>query len=112
LFGNQVKVPTFIVPASTAVKKQLDEETISGISLKEIFENSGCVIAESSCAACLGGPMDTVGRAADDEVIISTTNRNFPGRMGSKKSEVYLASPLTVAASALTGAIADPRDFM
>jgi 3-isopropylmalate/(R)-2-methylmalate dehydratase large subunit len=112
LFGNQIKVPTFIVPASTLVAKQLEEETISGVSLKEIFTNAGCVIAESSCAACLGGPMDTVGRAKDGEVIISTTNRNFPGRMGSKNSAVYLASPLTVAASALTGVITDPREFM
>lgn len=112
LFGNQVKVPTFIVPASTAIAKQLEEETISGVSLRQIFENSGCVVAQSSCAACLGGPMDTVGRAQDGESIISTTNRNFPGRMGSKKAAVYLASPLTVAASALTGVITDPRDFL
>lgn len=111
LFGNEVKVPTFIVPASTAVARQLEEETISGISLKEIFEKAGCEIAQSSCAACLGGPMDTVGRAQDNEVIISTTNRNFPGRMGSKKSAVYLASPLTVAASALNGEITDPRNY-
>ncbi len=112
IFGNNVKVPTFIVPASTAVAKQLDEETISGISLKQIFQNAGCEIAQSSCAACLGGPMDTIGRAVDGETIISTTNRNFPGRMGSKKSGVYLASPLTVAASALTGTITDPRNFL
>ncbi len=112
LFGNNVKVPTFIVPASTLVAKQLEEETISGVSLKQIFETAGCVVAQSSCAACLGGPMDTVGRATDGESIISTTNRNFPGRMGSKKSAVYLASPLTVAASALAGSIADPRDFL
>jgi 3-isopropylmalate/(R)-2-methylmalate dehydratase large subunit len=112
LFGNQVKVPTYIVPASTAVQKQLEVETISGVSLKEIFLKSGCIVAQSSCAACLGGPMDTIGRAVDGETVISTTNRNFPGRMGSKKSAVYLASPLTVAASALTGEITDPRDFM
>ncbi len=112
IFGSKVKVPTFIVPASTYVAQQLEVETISGISLKQIFENAGCTIAQSSCAACLGGPMDTIGRAVDGEVVISTTNRNFPGRMGSKKSEVYLASPLTVAASAITGAITDPRDSM
>lgn len=112
LFGNKVKVPTFIVPASTNVARQLEIETISGVSLRQIFENAGCVVAQSSCAACLGGPMDTVGRAQDGEVIISTTNRNFPGRMGSKKSQVYLASPLTVASSALTGVITDPRDFL
>jgi len=112
IFGHQVKVPTFIVPASTYVAKQLEVETINGITLKEIFEKAGCVIAQSSCAACLGGPSDTVGRATDGEVIISTTNRNFPGRMGSKKSEVYLASPYTVAASAITGVITDPREFL
>ena len=112
LFGNKVQVPTFIVPASTNIARQLEIETISGVSLKQIFENAGCVIAQSSCAACLGGPMDTIGRAQDGEVIISTTNRNFPGRMGSKKSQVFLASPLTVASSALTGVITDPRDFL
>ena len=112
LLGNQVKTSTFIVPASTEVARALDEETISGISLKDIFEKAGCIIAESSCAACLGGPADTVGRAKDNEVVISTTNRNFPGRMGSRQSEVYLASPLTVAASAITGVITDPRDFL
>ncbi|MHB1686912.1 MAG: 3-isopropylmalate dehydratase large subunit [Ignavibacteriaceae bacterium] len=112
IFGNKVTIPTFIVPASTLVARQLEEETVSGVSLKQIFENAGCIIAQSSCAACLGGPMDTTGRAVDGETIISTTNRNFPGRMGSKKSAVYLASPLTVAASALTGVITDPRDFM
>jgi len=112
LLGNKVSVTTFVVPASTSVAAQLETETVSGISLKEIFLNAGCVIAESSCAACLGGPSDTIGRSGDGDVVISTTNRNFPGRMGSKKSEVYLASPLTVAASALTGVITDPRDFL
>lgn len=112
LIGEEVKVPTFIVPASTETANQLETETISGISLKEIFEKSGCEIAQSSCAACLGGPDDTFGRAIDKDIVISTTNRNFPGRMGSKKSEVYLASPLTVAASAIKGVITDPRDFL
>ena len=112
LFGNKVKITTFIVPASTAIAKQLEEETISGVSLKDIFDKAGCIIAESSCAACLGGPSDTIGRSVDGDVVISTTNRNFPGRMGSKKSQVYLASPLTVAASAIKGVITDPREFI
>jgi 3-isopropylmalate/(R)-2-methylmalate dehydratase large subunit len=112
LFGQKVKVPTFIVPASTKVAKQLEVETINGVTLKEIFVNAGCVIAESSCAACLGGPSDTIGRSVEGDVVISTTNRNFPGRMGSKNSQVYLASPLTVAASAVTGKITDPRKFL
>jgi 3-isopropylmalate/(R)-2-methylmalate dehydratase large subunit len=112
LQGGEVKVSTFIVPASSQVKKQLEEETINGKSLQSIFEKSGCIVAESSCAACLGGPADTVGRAKDNEVVISSTNRNFPGRMGSKSSSVYLASPLTVAASALNGVITDPRKYI
>ena len=112
LYGQEVRVPTFVVPASTEVAKALEVETHNQTSLKEIFENAGCVIAQSSCAACLGGPDDTIGRSIDKDVVISTTNRNFPGRMGSKKSEVYLASPLTVAASAVKGAITDPREFL
>jgi 3-isopropylmalate/(R)-2-methylmalate dehydratase large subunit len=110
--GNKVKVPTFVVPASTQVAKELEVETHNGITLKQIFDDAGCVIAQSSCAACLGGPDDTVGRSIDHDVVISTTNRNFPGRMGSKKSEVYLASPYSVAASAITGVITDPRNFL
>ena len=112
LFGRKVQVPTFIVPASINTARQLEAEMINGVTLKQIFNDAGCKIAESSCAACLGGPDDTFGRAVDKDVVISTTNRNFPGRMGSKKSEVYLASPLTVAASAITGVITDPRNFL
>ncbi len=112
LLGKVVKVPTFIVPASTQIAKLLEEKTYKGVSIKDILEESGCVIAQSSCAACLGGPEDTIGRSVDHDIVISTTNRNFPGRMGSKKSEVYLASPLTVAASAVNGVITDPRDFL
>lgn len=108
---NKVKVPTFIVPATTDVARQMQTETLKGKSLWTIFEEAGCAMAESSCAACLGGPDDTIGRAKDKDVVISTTNRNFPGRMGSKQSDVFLASPLTVAASAITGVITDPREF-
>ena len=112
LVNRKVKVPTFIVPGSTEVAAQLETETYKGISIKEILVKAGCSITKSSCAACLGGPADTVGRSVDYDVVISTTNRNFPGRMGSKKSEVYLASAYTVAASAVKGVITDPRDFL
>ena len=112
LINQQVRVPTFAVPASTSTANLLEVETYKGISLKEILVEAGCIIAQSSCAACLGGPADTIGRAVDRDVVISTTNRNFPGRMGSKRSEVYLASPYTVAASAVKGKITDPREFL
>ncbi|MCF8216936.1 MAG: 3-isopropylmalate dehydratase large subunit [Chlorobium sp.] len=112
LKGKQVTVPTNIVPATVKVARDLETETYEGVTLKKIFEDAGCSIALPSCAACLGGPADTVGRSVDYDVVVSTTNRNFPGRMGSKKAGVYLASPLTAAASAVTGKLTDPRDFL
>ncbi len=113
LKGRRVKVPTFLVPATADVAEALIREPMDGTSLVEIFAQAGCEdIAPPSCAACLGGPPDTYGRTRDREVVISTTNRNFPGRMGSKLAPIYLASPLTVAASAVTGHITDPREFL
>jgi len=113
LRGHSVKVDTFVVPATTEVEKRIKVEMMDGESLYSILENAGAKIAGGpSCAACLGGPPDTFGRTEGNEVCISTTNRNFPGRMGSKQSQVYLASPLTVAASALRGVITDPREFL
>ncbi len=113
LRGRKVSIPTFLVPATTEVAEGLLREEIGGRSLVQIFADAGCEdIAPPSCAACLGGPVDTYGRTSGNEVVISTTNRNFPGRMGSKQSRIYLASPLTVAASAVAGHIADPRDYL
>ncbi len=112
LKGKEVKIDTFVVPATTEVARGLDTETIDGKSLRDIFLGAGAKIGDASCAACLGGPSDTFGRLNTPISCISTTNRNFPGRMGHKEAKVYLASPLTVAASALTGEIADPRGFV
>lgn len=112
LKGKKVRIDTFIVPATREVEQDLHKQKINGESLMDIFINAGAKIGEPSCAACLGGPKDTFGRTHDTEVVISTTNRNFPGRMGSKQSQVYLASPYTAAASALTGHITDPREFL
>ncbi len=112
LNGKSVKIDTFVVPATTEVANGLDTEKIGGKSLREIFLNAGAKIGEASCAACLGGPSDTFGRLNTPISCISTTNRNFPGRMGHKEAQVFLASPLTVAASALAGTIADPRDLV
>jgi 3-isopropylmalate/(R)-2-methylmalate dehydratase large subunit len=111
LRGRKVAIDTFIVPATTDVARAIGEMTIDGKTLLQVFQESGCRIGEASCAACLGGPTDTFGRLNGVEVCISTTNRNFPGRMGSAKSQVYLASPYTVAASAVKGVITNPREF-
>ncbi|OGW14652.1 MAG: 3-isopropylmalate dehydratase [Nitrospinae bacterium RIFCSPLOWO2_12_FULL_47_7] len=111
LKGKKVKIETFIVPATRETEQDLHKEKIDGESLMNIFINAGAQIGEPSCAACLGGPKDTFGRTHDMEVVVSTTNRNFPGRMGSKQSQIYLASPYTAAASALTGHITDPGKF-
>jgi 3-isopropylmalate/(R)-2-methylmalate dehydratase large subunit len=95
---------TMVVPATTSIYNQALRE-----GLFEIFTEAGCAISTPTCGACLGGYM---GVLAEGERCISTTNRNFVGRMGHPKSEVFLASPATVAASAIEGKIADPRKYM
>ncbi len=112
LNGRTVAVETFIIPATTEVDAALDRLTVANKPLRQIFSEAGCRIGPPSCAACLGGPVDTFGRANGPEIVVSTTNRNFPGRMGSKESAVYLASPLTAAASAIRGVLTDPRDVL
>jgi len=104
LDGKQVAIRTLIVPATPVIWKQAKDE-----GLFDIFYEAGCVIAAPTCGACLGGFM---GILASGEKCISTTNRNFVGRMGHPKSEVYLASPATAAASAVTGKITDPRKYL
>ncbi len=110
--GNELRIDTYIVPATTEIARGLETQTLNGKPLIDIFKDAGCKIGNASCAACLGGPSDTFGRLNNTEVCISTTNRNYPGRMGSKQSQVYLASPYTVAASAVAGTITDPRAFI
>lgn len=131
LAGNKVKIPTFVVPGSTEVHADMLNLNIFGQpvgtpgndattanspqvnkSIYQVLEEAGCQMGASSCAACLGGPKDTFGRLNEPIQCISTTNRNFPGRMGHKEAGVWLASPLTVAASALTGFVTDPREFV
>jgi 3-isopropylmalate/(R)-2-methylmalate dehydratase large subunit len=112
LNGHSVKIDTFIVPATTEIARTLKTEKLGDKTLEEVFLAAGAKIGDASCAACLGGPSDTFGRLNAALRCISTTNRNFPGRMGHKESEVFLASPLTVAASALNGTITDPREYL
>ena len=75
----------------------------------EIMAEAGALVTNSTCGACPGMGMGVLG---DEEVCVSTTNRNFQGRMGSPKSSLYLANPATVAASAVEGHIADPRQYL
>ena len=73
----------------------------------ETFIDAGCVVSTPTCGPCLGGHM---GILAEGERCVATTNRNFVGRMGHVKSEVYLASPAVAAASAITGRISGPDE--
>ncbi len=103
LKGRKVKIRTEILPAAISIfKKAMDEGLI------KIFLDAGVVVGPPTCGACCGAHM---GVLAKGEICISTTNRNFPGRMGHVESQTYLASPLVVAASAVTGKITDPRDL-
>ena len=104
LKANQVTVRTIVVPATPQIWKQANDE-----GLFDVFYDAGCVISAPTCGACLGGFM---GILAAGEKCVSTTNRNFVGRMGHPKSEVYLASPATAAATAIEGKLTDPRKFM
>lgn len=102
LKGKRVKIRTEVLPAAQSIyMKALKEGLIT------IFMEAGAVVGPPTCGACCGAHMGVLGKG---EICVSTTNRNFPGRMGHVESQTYLASPLVVAASALTGKITDPRD--
>lgn len=95
-------IRVIVIPATQNIYKQCMHE-----GLIDIFIDAGCVVSTPTCGPCLGGYM---GILADGEKCISTTNRNFIGRMGAVTSEVYLASPQVAAASAITGEITDPEE--
>ena len=103
LKGKKVKagVRALVIPASQEVYAQALKE-----GLVEIFTEAGALVCGATCGPCLGGH---IGLLASGEVCISTSNRNFVGRMGSPEASVYLASPAVVAASAITGKLTDPR---
>ena len=103
LKGKKVKIRTEVLPAAISIYKRAMQE-----GLLQIFIDAGAMVGPPTCGACCGAHM---GVLAKDEICISTTNRNFPGRMGHIESQTYLASPLVAAASAVTGKITDPRDL-
>jgi 3-isopropylmalate/(R)-2-methylmalate dehydratase large subunit len=96
-------VRLIVVPATPLIYRQALRE-----GLLEIFMDAGAVISPPSCGACLGGHL---GILAEGEKSVATTNRNFVGRMGHPKSEVYLAGPAVAAASAVLGRIASPEEL-
>jgi 3-isopropylmalate/(R)-2-methylmalate dehydratase large subunit len=113
LNGKRVAIDTFGVPATPEIVHDLQTAKWGAKTIWEILVSAGVQMTENAgCAACLGGPVDTFGRMNSPMKCISATNRNFPGRMGHKESQVFLASPATVAASAITGRITDPRSYL
>lgn len=102
LKGRQVKVRTIVIPASVEVYRSAIAE-----GLIDVFLAAGCTVSHPGCGPCIGV---AGGVLAEDEVVISTANRNFKGRNGARSSMIYLASPATVACSAIQGVISDPRD--
>lgn len=98
------KMRMIIIPASKEIYKAAFHE-----GLIEIFINAGAIFGHSTCGPCFGGHMGVLG---PDEICISSSNRNFEGRMGSPRSKVYLATPATIAASAIRGKITDPREVL
>jgi 3-isopropylmalate/(R)-2-methylmalate dehydratase large subunit len=103
--GRQVApgVRFIVSPASTKIYEQALHE-----GLIEVFTSAGAVFTNSSCSACFGGNM---GILAPDETCASSSNRNFPGRMGAKEARIYLMSPAATAATAIRGEITDPREY-
>ena len=92
-----------VIPATQAIYMQAMEE-----GLLKTFIEAGAIVSTPTCGPCLGGYM---GILAEGERCVSTTNRNFVGRMGHVTSEIYLASPAVAAASAVTGVISEPDDL-
>lgn len=103
LKGRRVRIRTEVLPAAQSIYEKALKE-----GLIQIFVDAGITVGPPTCGACFGGHMGVLRK---DERCISTTNRNFPGRMGHRESKTYLASPKTVAASAVAGTVMDPRDL-
>jgi 3-isopropylmalate/(R)-2-methylmalate dehydratase large subunit len=103
LKDKKVKTRCIAIPASYEMFKRAMD-----LGYIETLVNAGCIVTYGTCGPCLGGHF---GVAGPGETIVSTSNRNFRGRMGSNDSKVYLANPAVAAASALEGKITDPRSI-
>jgi homoaconitate hydratase family protein len=98
------KVRLQVIPGSRSIFRQCIDEGIT-----QIFLDAGAIWCNPNCGPCAGGHYGLLGK---DEVCVSSSNRNMVGRMGDSSAKIYLASPATVAASAINGRISDPRDFL
>lgn len=96
------RVRCIVVPGSQEVQRQMVKE-----GLMEIFMDADCIVSTSTCGPCIGGHMGVLG---EYEKCVSTTNRNFVGRMGARTAEIYLTNPAVAAASAVSGRIAHPEE--
>jgi homoaconitate hydratase family protein len=104
LRGQTVRVRLVVIPASAEVYR----DALRAGAIETLIE-AGAAVATPGCGPCMGNHM---GIPAPQEVTVSTANRNFRGRMGTPDAPIYLASPYVVAASAITGVITDPREFL
>jgi len=104
LKGKKSRVKLIVIPASKSILMKIIKDGIIDILLE-----AGAIIGVPGCGPCLGVHMGVLG---ENEICVSTSNRNFIGRMGAKSSKVYLASSLTAAASAIEGKITDPRKYL
>jgi len=106
LRGHKVSahVRCIVVPGSQEVQREMVRE-----GLMQIFMDAECIVSTSTCGPCIGGHMGVLG---EHERCVSTTNRNFVGRMGARSAEIFLANPAVAAASAIAGRIAGPEEIM
>lgn len=102
--GKKVKSRCVVIPASRKVFIKALE-----LGYIQTLVNAGCVVTFGTCGPCIGGHF---GVAGPEEVVISTSNRNFIGRMGSPTSKTYLVGPAVAAASAITGKLSEPGDVL